>query len=601
LKKKFDSLGGSPPPAAVPRTDPVLVVLLSAAVFIFAHYQALTRHWVINDDVRQQIFWMQQWGDPELFPGDLLTDYARAYVTWGVKGLYRLASTLLTLAIVSKWLPFLSFAVLSLGQGLWFSSPVAAPITFSKWLPGLLFVFLGWCLFRIGVRLGSRSLGWFTVGLYWLLPFFLDHLAGGLARAFAAPLLAFFCLAWLAASPWGLALALLLQALFIPYIFLIGAVAVVLAWLAARTGRWPGPSWLNWGHLLVVAAGLGMVWLMNQEFNTAGFGPLVSAADLARGPEFTARGRYAIYPVPSILWEIVSPWEFIAPFREGGIFVGALACVLLLGTAVWGGRSLDWRDLKVKLQPLGYLLLASVLLYVLARLFLLQLFVPDRYLVYTLNLCYLVGLALCLNKALARRPWPRGAAAAVLVLVALLGGLRLQGVGLFDYSMYRPLYAALSRTPKNALIAGHPNLLDNVPTFAQRPALATFELAHPWSQGYWERLRPRLEDFFIAYYSDDPRVVRDFCRKYHISFLVVDDRHFAPEFLRGGRFLVPFNPPLAREKKSLAELATCPFFAPFDARIQRLVKDRRRFVLLDRDLFPGLEVDEHQRLLDLRQ
>jgi len=82
---------------------------------------------------------------------------------------------------------------------------------------------------------------------------------------------------------------------------------------------------------------------------------------------------------------------------------------------------------------------------------------------------------------------------------------------------------------------------------------------------------------------------------------VVDDRHFAPEFLRGGRFLVPFNPPLAREKKSLAELATCPFFDPFDARIQRLVKDRRRFVLLDRDLFPGLEVDEHQRLLDLRQ
>jgi hypothetical protein len=577
------------------------VALLSAAVFIFAHYQALTNPWVINDDVRQQIFWMQQWGDPELFPGDLLTDYARAYVTWGVKGLYRLASPLLDLPTLSKWFPGLSFVILSLGgKGLWLSSPAAAPITFSKWLPGLLFVFLGWCLFRIGVRLGSRRLGWFMVGLYWLMPFFLDHLAGGLARAFAAPLLAFFCLCWLAASPWGLALALLLQALFIPYIFLVGALATTLAWLAARSGRWTGASFLNWGHLLTVAAGLSVVWLMNQQFDAAGFGPLVSAGDLAGRPEFTARGRYAIYPVPSILWEVVSPWEFIAPFREGGIILGALGCALLLGAAVWGGRSLDWRDLKVRLQPFYYLLLASALLYVLARIFLLKLFVPDRYLVYTLNLCYLVGLALGLNAALVRRPWPRGAAAAVLVLVAVLGGMRLQGVGLFDYSRYRPLYAALSQTPKNALIAGHPNLMDNVPTFAQRPALATFELAHPWSQGYWQQLRPRLEDFFTAYYADDPRVVRDFGRKYHVSFLVVDARHFTPEFLAGGRFPVPFNPPLAKEKKRLAELVTCPFFAPFDEQIRGLVRDRSRFVLLDRDLFPGLVLDEHQRLVDMR-
>ncbi|RJR38631.1 MAG: hypothetical protein C4567_12175 [Deltaproteobacteria bacterium] len=576
--------------------------MLSAAVFIFAHFDSLTRHWVINDDVRQQIFWMQQWGDPELFPGDLLADYARAYVTWGVKGLYRLAWPLLNISIVSKWLPFVSFAALSLGgKGLWLSSPVAAPITFSKWLPGLLFVFLGCCLFRIGARLGSRSLAWFMAGIYWLLPFFLDHLAGGLARAFAAPLLAFFCLCWLAARPWGLALALLLQALFIPYIFLTGALAVVLAWLAARTGRWAGASFLNRGHLLTVAAGAGLVWLMNQEFNAAGFGPLVSAADMAGRPEFTAAGRYAIYPAPSILWEVVSPWEFIAPFHEGGIILGALGCVLLMGAAVWGARSLDWRELKPKLQPFCYLFLASVLLYFLARIFMLKLFVPDRYLVYTLNLCYLVGLALCLHAALYRRPWPRVAAAAVLIVVAFLGGLRLQSVGLFDYSMYRPLYAALSQTPKNALIAGHPNLMDNVPTFAQRPALATFELAHPWSKGYWEQLRPRLEDFFTAYYAEDPQVVRDFCKKYGVSFLVVDDRHFAPEFLAGGRFLVPFDPPLARKRKRLEERAACPFFAPFDARIKSLAKDPRHFVLLDRELFPGLEVDKHQRLLDMRQ
>lgn len=570
MKRNSDPNPGARLSAPVPRTDSVLVVFLSSLIFSFAHWQALARYWVINDDVRQQVFWMQQWRDGRLFPGDLLTDYARAYVPWGVKGLYRLAS---------------------LGLD---------PLTFSKWLAGLLFVLLGWLLFRIGCRLGSRRLAWFTAGVYWLMPFFLENLSGGLARAFAAPLLAFFCLSWLAASPWGLGLALLLQALFIPYIFLVGAGATALAWLAGRRGHRAAPAWINWGHLLIIAAGAGLVLLMNHRFSAAGFGPLVSAEDMAGRPEFTARGRFAILPGPSFLWELISPWEYIAPFPEGGIMGGVLGVAVLLGVAVWGGRRLNWQHLKVRLQPFCYLLLASVFLYFLARVFLLKLFVPDRYLIYTLNLCYCLGLALCLEGALGRRAWPRGLAVAAVALVVVLSGLRLQGVELYDYSTYRPLYAALVQTPKNALIAGHPNLMDNVVTFGKRPALATFELAHPWSKGYWEKIRLRLEEFFSAYYAGDPRVVRDFCRKYGISYLVVDDRHFTPQFLAGGRFPVPFNQPPGKETAEMRERVNCPFFAPFDQQIQGLVQNRRNFVLLNQDLFPGLVVDEHQRLLDMR-
>ncbi len=545
---------------------------------------------------------MQQWGDVELFPGDLLTDYARAYVPWGVKGLYRLASPLLEPLTFAKLLPGVSFVCLSLwGKGLYpLPFPGLGPIIFSKWLPGLLFVFLAWCLFRIGARLGSRRLAWFTVGVYWLMPFFLDNLAGGLARSFAAPLLAWFCLCWLANNPWGLALALLLQALFIPYIFLVAAGATTLAWLAGRRGRWAAPSWLNWGHLLTVVLGAGLVWLMNQQFNAAGYGPLVSAAEMVNRPEFTSQGRFPILPVPSIFWELISPWEFIAPFPEGGVIVGALGCALLLGVVVGGGRLLNWQVLKSRLQPFGYLLIASLLLYFLSRIFLLKMFIPDRYLIYTLNLCYCLGLALCLDAAARVRPWPRWLSAAALAVVAILAGLRLQDVGLKDFSAYRPLYAKLVQTPKSALIAGHPNLMDNVPIFAQRRVLAGYELAHPWSKGYWQQIRPRLEDLFTAYYAADPRVVQDFCRKYQVSFLVVDDRHFTPEFLAGGRFLAPFNLPLQTDGKRIAERVDCPFFAPFDAEIRGLAQGRRRFVLLRQDVFPAMMVDEHQRVLDMR-
>jgi hypothetical protein len=553
-------------------TDLALVALFSGVVFACAHLQAFTNPYVVNDDVRQQIYWMQQWLDPQLFRGDLLSDYARHYVPVGVKALY------------------------------WLATRFMGPIWFSKVLTGFLFVFLGLCLYQIGFRLADRRLGWTTVCVYWLMPFFLENMSGSMARAFAAPLLALFWLCWLTRRPWGMGLALLLQGLFIPYIFPVAAGAAILAWLAGRTGHGgPPPFPARPSHWVLLGAAEAQVVLMEFQFTAGGFGPLVSAADMAHRPEFFATGRYPILPVPSLLWQLVSPWEFIAPFRDGGTVAGIIGCVLILGLAAVGARRVDWQALKPRLASAEYLGLASVLLYYLAYLLLLKLFIPDRYLIYTLNLCYCLALALCLKAALRVERWPQKLLVLGLILAAGLGAWRLQGVGLKDYSAYRPLYAALAQTPKDAIIAGHPNLLDNVPTFTQRQAFVTYKLAHVWSKGLWQKVRPRLDELFAAYYAADPEQVIAFCRKYHISFLVVDDRHFSPAFLAGGWFLFPYEqahrpgtPP------GLAERNYGPFFAPFDEEIRQLVKGRQEFALLASPRFQPLMLDKHIRLLDMR-
>ena len=229
---------------------------------------------------------------------------------------------------------------------------------------------------------------------------------------------------------------------------------------------------------------------MNLQFSAHGYGPLVSAAEMVNRPEFYAHGRYRILPEPSLFWELFSPWEFIAPFREWGPVAGGLVCAGLLVLVAAGFRRLDWPAWRQRLKPAWYLGVASLGLYFLARLFLLKLFVPDRYLIYTLNLFYCLVLALGVHGALRVAHWPRKLAILALVVAASLGAWRLQGVGLKDYSAYRAVYAALAETPKDALMAGHPNLMDNVPTFAQRRAFATYELAHPWSRGYGPNCSP---------------------------------------------------------------------------------------------------------------
>ena len=287
------------------------MALISGVIFVLAHFPALTNPFIINDDVRQQLYWMQQWQDPALFPGDFLTGYARDYVPWGVKGLY------------------------------WVASWWVAPLYFAKILPGFLFVFLAVCLFKIGTRLADRRLGWMMVAVYWLMPFFLDNLAGGLARAFAAPLLALFWLGWQAGAPGSWArrscsrpCSSLTYSWWRP-------------WRRCWPGCWragqrqpaafPGPA----AHFVLLGLGAALVLAMNLQFSADGYGPLV-CAEMVHHPEFYAHGRYRILPEPSLLWELISPWEFIPPFREWGPVAGGLVCVGLLVLLVAGWRRLDW-------------------------------------------------------------------------------------------------------------------------------------------------------------------------------------------------------------------------------------------------------------------
>jgi hypothetical protein len=572
LKSPFNSLNHQAWRTTTALWPELAVFIMSGAIFVLAHFSALTNPYIINDDVRQQISWMQQWQDPTLFVGDFLTGYARQYVPWGVKAIYWLAS--------------------------WWMSP----LNFAKVLPGILFVLLAVCLFRIGTALSDRRLGWMMVAAYWLMPFFLDNMAGGLARAFAAPLLALFWLGWQEKRPRVMGSALLLQALFIPYIFMIAAPAALLAWLLARLDKDILPPFpVTATHFFILGLGAALVMAMNLQFGTEGYGPLVWAREMIHRPEFYVHGRYRILPVSSVLWELISPWELIPPFREWGPVAGGLVCIPLLALVAAGIRRADWGSLRPRLKPVWYLGFASLMLYFLARLFLLQLFVPDRYLMYTLNLFYCLFLALGLKNTLRMERWPQYLAIMALVAAASLGAWRLEGVGLKDYSAYRALYSALASTPKDALFAGHPNLMDTIPTFAHRRAFATYELAHPWSRGYWAKLNPRLHDFFQAYYAADPQVVVDFCRKYGVAFLIVDDRHFSPAFLKGGDFLFPYDKPyIPGTSRGLADLDRVPFFSPFDEQIKQLTANHHNFALLSDPQFISLPIDQHIRVIDMR-
>lgn len=562
---------------------------VTAAVFVFAYWDGLTNRCVVMDDVRQQIYWMQQWNDPALFQNDLLTDYAKNYVPWSVKAIYRAGSLVMN------------------------------PVQFTKVVTAILFLVTAGFLFGLAMAFEDDLTPVFVVCVYLFFGAFMRKISGGLSQGFAFPLLTAYLYFLSRKSLVGTGTVAFLAALFTPYIFLIclGTQTIFLlhqywreilellrriaGWLGISipglspsvasssgdgpAGASPGDgqaltlstivhSRLFAGLLLLVAGCLAMA-VQYVFVDWTAFGKLVTWQDMVGKPEYSEAGRYQIYPIPSLLYEIISPWIFDLPFIQWGIVGGWLFVPIGVAVLIYACAKGKWDVNLSGFKVFAYLFPASLILYVLACIFVFRLFVPRRYVEFSLNIFYCVGFGVALRVAVGTLVSRRVAFPVVTTLLAILAALRLYHVGLYDYTQQERLYHLLETTPRSSLMAGHPDLMDNVVTFAGRKAFVTYKLSHTWYKDYWATIKQRTFDFFRAYYASDPEEIHAFCRENGIDFILVRDKDFSPETLKQGKF----------------------YFEPFNTYIRDLVKDRSKFAILDGKQFPPLFVMDGVRVI----
>ena len=569
-------------PTHFSRTIHLLYVLVAAsAVYVFAHWPALTNPYVINDDARQQIFWMQQWVDPELYQNDLLTEYAKNYVPWGVQAIYAAVA------------------------------PLINPVQFTKILTGLLFVITAGFLFGMGLQFRDDLTPIFIGCTFCFMGGFMDKISGGLSQSFGFPLLAAYLFFLGRNNLVAAGAVLFLQSLLNPYIFLLCVVThgmylaynigkIVLPRFGGRSisdGRFPTSNVPNQratlkegeaGYCssimselrassmkpmtilasgLLVTAGCVLVLLKYALYSPSEFGALVTWADMVGQIEYTAAGRYQIMPIPPMFYEVIRPWIFNLPFTTWGPLPAWILACLGLGVIVFSLIRGKWNlDLRSGFRVFGYLFAASLLLYLAACVFIFRLFVPSRYIEFSINVFYCVAIGACIRVALGAAVPKSIAFPVASTLLVILAALALYRVGIYDYSSDAALYRFVQSTPKTSLMAGPPDLMDNVLTFGRRKAFVTYELSHTWYTRYWEVIKKRTFDFFRAYYAEDPAEVREFCRKNGIDYLIVRDKDFSRDLLK----------------------KTQIHFEPFDAYIKNLVNSRSHFAVLDRKAFPPI-------------
>ncbi len=525
----------------------ILVMALSTSVFLVGNYDIFSNHYLINDDVRQQLFWMERWQDPELFQNDFLANYSEAYVPAGVKGIYRLAS-------------------------LWFD-----PLLFSKILTAILFVVTAALWFVWGRLFGDNLTAFIVVLVYFLFTGFQAQMAGGLSRGFVFPLLIAYLYFISRGDIFKGGVVVLVQSFFNPYVFLLCLLTQVLfvsleiaPRVFPKTFATTEPisdlgKFIRRLLVLNIPVIIGVVFtVFNILWYQSNLGHLISSSEMVGKSEYTEFGRYQLYPTPSFFYELIRPWEFNLSFPYWGPIAGWIMALAAIGIFVYAGLNyqpvVKWKGLR------GLILIipVSLLLYVVARLFLVKLFVPRRYLFYTLNIIYCIGFAVAIRIILEKIELSRTKMCLILLALLVFASFKGRHIELFDYSHGQSLYKFLQTTPKNTLIAGWPELMDNVMTFGNRRAFVTYELSHTWVEPYWSEVKKRTFDLFKVYYSSSPDEIKAFCKSRGIEYFIVREEDFSPQRLS--------EPNL--------------YFEPFNGFIWYLMNSTQDFAILDKSVFP---------------
>jgi hypothetical protein len=160
-----------------------------------------------------------------------------------------------------------------------------------------------------------------------------------------------------------------------------------------------------------------------------------------------------------------------------------------------------------------------------------RLFLPERYVAYGVPALALVAVPaafsfLAEHAKASVRIVPFAWNVALLALVGARGA-SWSGLTVLVPPAERPLYAAIARLPKTAVVAGWPGLaIDNVPYLARRTAFVTRETHMPFHRRYTELMRERMHALVAAYFARDPGPLRMLRSRYGVTHLIVDRRHF---------------------------------------------------------------------------
>ena len=474
------------------------------------YYFVFNQEYIVQDDVRQHIVWLQRYIDPDLFNNDLIAKYFTGVAPLGFEYLYLFAAKL----------------------GI-------EPVLFAKLLPPLLAIVTTIYIYLFTLRILPIPIAGFISSLLlnqliWLN----DDLVSSTARAFIYPLFAAFLyyLALEALIP--CLIIMLLQGLFYPHIVLIemGIFSLRLLNVNSKsiiklTKNKQLYFWWLAGLIVTAIALYPMTQKPPEQAVT------VTALQMQQMPEFNLGGR--------------------TPYFGGGWlnywFSGTSGLSLpLFPTIVWAGLALPWMLTKKnqvaklithKIIILAQVIIASLVMFTLAHILLPELHLPDRYTYHTLRFILAIssGIVITIWLDFAKHWLQRKrqykliekvkitVVTLFIITVVVFPAIPAVFINWFQgwqVGTAAEIYQYLAQQPKNIIVASLSQEADNIPAFSQRSILTGGEFAMPYHSIYYDRLKQRTVALLQAQYTADLQTLQSFIQQYNVDYLLIDKNSF---------------------------------------------------------------------------
>ncbi|WP_083602310.1 hypothetical protein [Hydrococcus rivularis] len=484
-----------------------------------------SQDYIIQDDVRQHVVWLQRFVDPQLFPNDLIADYFQTLAPVGYKFFYwSMAKLGIESILLAKILPLVLGSIATVY--LFFFSLKIFPIPSGAFLISLLF----------------NQVIWNN-----------DDLISATPRAFVYPFFAAFLYYLVQRSLIPVLISIALQGLFYPQLLLVEVTI-----LTVRLFRWQrGLPQLSQDRkdYFFLLSGLGVAFVVLLPFilDRSEFSTVVTLAQMKAMPEFGFRGRNQYFGVNPIWF----------------IFMGSSGIKIpLFPSIVWFAFALPfWHKSQLSLAKfvtedakiLWQIVIASLGMFFLAHLLLPQLHLPSRYTHHSIRFVMPIAAGIVLlvllesgwrwlskkkltqAKFTSKESFLLGLIALFAAIVIIVPAIPSGVLFLFQTWVVGDapaVYEFLSKQPKDTLVASIAQESDNIPAFSQRSILASREFALAYHPAYYNRIEQRTIDTIRAQYSSDLSVTKSIIKKYGIDFLLIERNSFEPDYLFKQEWLI---------------------------------------------------------------
>ncbi len=465
-----------------------IIFLFGISVGVATLWQQLTNPYLINDDVRQHTYWMNQLHDGTLFPNDLFTEYSQFLSPAGFQGIYYI----------------LTF--------------FAGPIEIGKILSILLFALTGVLCYLIGRTYHNWQSGLLAAFFFVAVPVFIDRFSGGLQRAFLFPLI--FLFMWIITTNRYrfLGWVLSIQMLVYPVSAVISTTTLIVNGLI-RPRFWRDMFKTKGAKIGLLFFGLTLCFTIVQKniFRPEFLGPLVTKSAMFSDPAFYEGGRSPYLPFSPISYFFEKEL-----FRRNYFF----SILIILAPFFFVFQWIRGITVYRIISPILALAIASISLFEAAKIFLFRLYIPDRYLTYSLivlgTLLAAIGASFILM--LFRKRLSKSIVLAILLVFGLISNIQQdkfrRPLIMINATHRAGLLQFIATLPKDTLIASDPYLSDDIRTFSQRKTLLSYELAHPWFTHYREKVEQRIKDFYSAYFSETLENLQQLKKTYGVDYIV---------------------------------------------------------------------------------